>query len=104
METVSEFSTSINDMAADDDEIVALTGSNPMVPNLEDVYVRRLDDDLELIVERLKGRKSDLDIVTLSGMGGIGKTTLARKTHDHLLIRDTVAMYADSNSPHHMTL
>ncbi|KAH0668767.1 hypothetical protein KY289_023260 [Solanum tuberosum] len=37
-------------------------------------------------------------------MGGIGKTTLARKTHDHLPIRDKVAMYADSNSPHHMTI
>nr|AAU90310.1 hypothetical protein STB1_54t00008 [Solanum tuberosum] len=60
--------------------------------------------NLEIIVERLRGRQSDQNIFTISGMGGIGKTTLARKTHDHLPIRDTVAMYADSNSPHHMTI
>ncbi|PHT67803.1 hypothetical protein T459_27290 [Capsicum annuum] len=81
MTIVSELSASINDIV--DDEIVEVS----MLPNLEDVVVRGLDDDLELIVERLRGRQSDLDIVTISGMGGIGKTTLARKTHDHLSIR-----------------
>ncbi|KAH0753911.1 hypothetical protein KY290_024181 [Solanum tuberosum] len=43
--------------------------------------------NLEIIVERLRGRQSDQNIFTISGMGGIGKTTLARKTHDHLPIR-----------------
>ncbi|PHT33887.1 hypothetical protein CQW23_25687 [Capsicum baccatum] len=81
MTIVSELSSSINDIV--EDEIVEVS----MLPNLEDVVVRGLDDDLELIVERLRGRQSDLDIVTISGMGGIGKTTLARKTHDHLSIR-----------------
>ncbi|PHU02560.1 hypothetical protein BC332_27811 [Capsicum chinense] len=74
-------SSSITDIV--DDEIVEVS----VLPNLEDVVVRGLDDDLELIVERLRGRQSDLDIVTISGMGGIGKTTLARKTHDLLSIR-----------------
>ncbi|WMV28417.1 hypothetical protein MTR67_021802 [Solanum verrucosum] len=44
-ETVSEFITSINDIADDDDdENVELSGSNPMLPNLEDVNERGLDD------------------------------------------------------------
>ncbi|OIT32015.1 PREDICTED: putative late blight resistance protein homolog R1B-17 [Nicotiana attenuata] len=60
--------------------------SNPMI-NSEDVIAQGLDDDLEIIVKRLTGPESDLDIVTISGMGGIGKTTLAKKAHDHLPIR-----------------
>ncbi|XP_047253453.1 putative late blight resistance protein homolog R1B-17, partial [Capsicum annuum] len=43
-------------------------------------------EDLEIIVRKLTEPLSDLDIVTISGMGGIGKTTLARKAHDHLKI------------------
>uniref|UniRef100_A0A1S3XLW2 Probable disease resistance protein At1g58390 n=2 Tax=Nicotiana TaxID=4085 RepID=A0A1S3XLW2_TOBAC len=83
MEIVSNFGTSIHDSY---DEIVEIHGdsligppsrSNPMLPNLEDDIVQGLDDDLEIIVGRLKGPPPDLDIVTISGMGGIGKTTVS---------------------------
>ncbi|TMW83279.1 hypothetical protein EJD97_002239 [Solanum chilense] len=84
MEIVSEFTTRTHD-----DQILECDGysSNATLQHSEDDIVRGLDDDLEIIVERLTGQLSDLDIVTISGMGGIGKTTLARKAYDHLKLR-----------------
>ncbi|XP_059281095.1 LOW QUALITY PROTEIN: putative late blight resistance protein homolog R1A-10 [Lycium ferocissimum] len=92
LEIVSDFSTRIHDdqilESAGDSLIGASSRSNPMLQHLEDDIVRGLDDDLEIIVKRLTGRSSNLDIVTITGMGGIGKTTLARKAHDHITIKN----------------
>ncbi|PHT37098.1 hypothetical protein CQW23_24798 [Capsicum baccatum] len=93
METLSDFSTSSrNDhpfLESVGDFFIDSTSSrsNRMLQHLEGDIVQGLDEDLEIIVRRLTEPLSDLEIVTISGMGGIGKTTLARKAHDHLKIR-----------------
>ncbi|KAL0421957.1 UNVERIFIED_CONTAM: putative late blight resistance proteinR1A-10 [Sesamum latifolium] len=47
-----------------------------------------LDHDLLHLKDRLTGLSSNLDIISIVGMGGIGKTTLARNLYNDRLIED----------------
>ncbi|KAG5620617.1 hypothetical protein H5410_005835, partial [Solanum commersonii] len=63
----------------------------PFVEKIETTKKQVIDilshDELKIIVNRLTRPLLDLDIVAISGMCGIDKTTLARKAYDHLTIR-----------------
>ncbi|KAK6791052.1 hypothetical protein RDI58_010133 [Solanum bulbocastanum] len=83
MEIVSHHADQVLELSRDS----LIATSSTSYPMLEDDIVQGLDDDLEIIINRLKGQPRDLVVVTISGMGGIGKTTLAKKAYDQLTIR-----------------
>ncbi|KAK6946299.1 NB-ARC [Dillenia turbinata] len=52
----------------------------------EEEHVVGLDDNIEKLVQELNNEEADARVVSIVGMGGCGKTTLARRLYNHVVV------------------